>query len=154
LGGSFELYQVAGSGVLSGNSVAPVGNNFQVKGFGNFSGSPETQMIMQDNTNDASELPQWRANKAAWEPGVRTVGLEELDCLGIDRKGNLYWDGKPVEVRHVWLTRWQKVGAVVIAVSAIVGAIGAATQGWVAYNDWACAAGLPAFACGETESSP
>jgi hypothetical protein len=40
--------------VLSGSSVAPVGNNFQVKGFGNFSGSPETQMIMQDNTNDAS----------------------------------------------------------------------------------------------------
>ena len=52
--GSFELYHVAGGGVLSGNSVAPVGNNFQVKGFGNFSGSPVTQMIMQDNTNDAS----------------------------------------------------------------------------------------------------
>jgi hypothetical protein len=29
--GSFELYQVAGGGVLSGSSVAPVGNNFQVK---------------------------------------------------------------------------------------------------------------------------
>jgi hypothetical protein len=70
--------------------------------------------------DELRELPQWRANKAAWEPGVRTVGLEE--CLGIDRHGNLYWDGKPVEVRHVWLTRWQKVGAVVIAVSAIVGA--------------------------------
>jgi len=52
--GSFELYRVAGGGVLSGSSVAPVGNNFQVKGFGNFSGSPVTQMIMQDNTNDAS----------------------------------------------------------------------------------------------------
>jgi hypothetical protein len=52
--GSFELYRVAGGGVLSGSSVAPVGNNFQVKGFGNFSGLPETQMIMQDNTNDAS----------------------------------------------------------------------------------------------------
>jgi hypothetical protein len=111
-------------------------------------------MAARTREDELRELPQWRANKAAWEPGVRTVGLEELDCLGIDRHGNLYWDGKPVEVRHVWLTRWQKVGAVVIAVSAIVGAIGAATQGWVAYNDWACAAGLPAFACGETEPSP
>ena len=24
------------------------------------------------------ELPLWRANKAAWEPGIRTVGLEEM----------------------------------------------------------------------------
>jgi hypothetical protein len=84
-------------------------------------------MAARTREDELKELPQWRANKAAWEPGVRTVGLEELDCLGIDRHGNLYWDGKPVEVRHVW-TRWQKVGAVVIAVSAIVGAIGAATQ--------------------------
>ena len=35
--GSFELYQVADGGVLSGSSVGAVGNNFQVKGFGNFS---------------------------------------------------------------------------------------------------------------------
>ena len=32
--GAFELYQVAGGGVLSGSSVAAVGNNFSVKGFG------------------------------------------------------------------------------------------------------------------------
>ena len=35
--GSFELYQVAGGGVLSGSSVAAVGNNFSVRGFGLFS---------------------------------------------------------------------------------------------------------------------
>jgi hypothetical protein len=71
--------------------------------------------------------------------------------LGIDRRGNLYWGGKPVEVRHFWLTRWQKVGAVIIAVSALIGAIGAAAQGWVAYDDWACRAGLPAVACAQPE---
>ena len=52
--GSFELYQVAGGGVLSGSSVAAVGNNFQVKGFGNFSEPNTTQMMMQDNSGDAS----------------------------------------------------------------------------------------------------
>jgi T5SS/PEP-CTERM-associated repeat protein len=52
--GSFELYQVGGGGVLSGSSVAPVGNNFQVKGFGFFAENGLTQMLMQDNTNDAS----------------------------------------------------------------------------------------------------
>jgi len=51
--GSFELYHVAGGGVLSGSSVAAVGNNLQVSGFGNFSGSNTTQMIMEQ----ANEAP-------------------------------------------------------------------------------------------------
>ena len=51
--GSFELYQVAGGGVLSGSSVAAVGNNLQVSGLGNFSGSSTTQMIMEQ----ANEAP-------------------------------------------------------------------------------------------------
>src|SRR5262249_26132424 len=53
-----------------------------------------------------------RAVARSWPAGVRT-GRRRGDCLGIDRRGNLYWDGRPVEVRHFWLTRWQKVGAVV-----------------------------------------
>ena len=48
--GSFELYQVAGGGVLSGSSVAAVGNNFTVEGFGNFSEFSTTQMMMQGNS--------------------------------------------------------------------------------------------------------
>ena len=52
--GSFELYQVAGGGVLSGSSVAPVGNNFQVRGFGFFSENNTTQMLMQDNSGDTA----------------------------------------------------------------------------------------------------
>jgi hypothetical protein len=67
--GSFELYQVASGGVLSGSSVAPVGNNFQVKGFGKFSGSPETQMIMQDTSFDflrgQLELYTYQSNTAS-----------------------------------------------------------------------------------------
>jgi Peptidase M10 serralysin C terminal len=51
--GAFELYRVVGGGVLSGNSAGSVGNNFQVKGFGFFSAS-STQMLMQDNSGDAS----------------------------------------------------------------------------------------------------
>jgi hypothetical protein len=65
--------------------------------------------------DELKEVPLWTANKQAWPPGVRTIGQDELDCLGVDRRGNLYWDGKPVEVRHFSLTLWQKVGAVIIA---------------------------------------
>jgi hypothetical protein len=95
------------------------------------------------------------ANKELWPPGVREIAMQEQDCLGIDRHGNLYWDGKPVEVRHFWLslllTRWQQVGAVIIVVSALFGAIGAAAQGWVAYEDWACRAGWPAVGCAQLD---
>jgi hypothetical protein len=67
--------------------------------------------------------------------------------LGIDRRGNLYWDGKPVEVRHLALTLGQKLWAGVVAVSVIVGAIGAGLQGWTAYHDWACKVGWWAIIC-------
>ena len=72
------------------------------------------------------EVPLWKANKGAWPPGVRPIGMDEADCLGVDRRGNLYWDGKPVEVRNFALTFGQKVWAGIVAVSAVVGAVGAA----------------------------
>jgi len=84
------------------------------------------------------EVPLWKANKGAWPPGVRPIGMDEADCLGVDRRGNLYWDGKPVEVRNFALTFGQKVWAGIVAVSAVVGAVGAAAQGWVSYHEWAC----------------
>ena len=98
--------------------------------------------------DELKEVPLWTANKQAWPPGVRAIGQDELDCLGVDRRGNLYWDGKPVEVRHFSLTFWQKVGAVIIAGSALVAAIGAGFQGWTAYHDWACRVDWPAATCG------
>jgi hypothetical protein len=42
-------------------------------------------MAARTREDELKELPQWRANKAAWEPGVRTVGLEELDCPPLRR---------------------------------------------------------------------
>lgn len=108
-------------------------------------------MTARTREEELREVPLWKPNEQTWPPGVRRIGSDELDCLGIDRRGNLYWDGKPVEVRHFWLTRWQKVGAVIIAISALIGAIGAAAQGWVAYEDFACRAGWPAIACAQSE---
>jgi hypothetical protein len=100
--------------------------------------------------DDLKDVPLWKANKEAWPPGVRSVGIEEIDCLGVDRRGNLYWDGKAVEVRRLLLTRKQALWGIVVGVFAIVGAFGAAAQGWAAYNDWACRAGWPAVVCART----
>ncbi len=40
-------------------------------------------------------------------------------------------DLREVEVRHIWLTRWQKLEAVIIVICALVGALAAAMQGRV-----------------------
>ena len=108
-------------------------------------------MIARTREDELREVPLWKANKELWPPDVREIAMEEQDCLGIDRYGNLYWDGRPIEVRHILLTRRQAVWAVIIAISALIGAIGAATQGLVAYADWACTAGLPSIGCAQRE---
>ena len=110
-------------------------------------------MTARSREDELREVPLWKANKERWPPGVREIAMEEQDCLGIDRYGNLYWDGRPIEVRYFWLTltRWQQVGAVIVVVSALLGAIGAATQGWVAYADWACRADWPTVGCAQRE---
>ena len=55
------------------------------------------------------------------------------------------------EVRHIRLTRWQKLGAVIIVMYALVGALAAAMQGLVAYEEVACRAGWPSFSCAQDE---
>ena len=68
-------------------------------------------MTARSREDELREVPLWKANKERWPPGVRETAMEEQDCLGIDRRGNLYWDGKPIEVRYfgLTLTRWQQV---------------------------------------------
>ena len=87
--GSFELYQIAGGGVLSGSSVAAVGNNFSVRGFGLFFEPGTTQMIMQGNsgaTLGQLELYTYQPNTASFSGiDVGTVGsnLTFLGCADI-----------------------------------------------------------------------
>ncbi len=62
-----------------------------------------------------------------------------MQLLGFDKDGNFYWDGKPVEVRRTFsLTRWQKVGAFIVAAAAIAGGIGGLVQGIAAGHDLGC----------------
>ena len=46
---------------------------------------------------EMKEVPLWTANQDRWPPGVRTISMDqEMDCLGVDRLGNLYSDGTPL----------------------------------------------------------
>ena len=55
---------------------------------------------MADRAQELRDIPLRPANKSTWPEGVRTVSTDEQDALGVDAKGELYWHGKPVEIRR------------------------------------------------------
>jgi hypothetical protein len=85
---------------------------------------------------------------------VHTIGIHDLTRLSIDNDGRLYWDGKPVEVsRRILMSRKQVLGATVIAVFVVIGALGAAIQGAAAARDWACRLGWTTQYCAPSPNS-
>src|SRR5262249_41142486 len=103
---------------------------------------------MTDRTreDELKEVPLWKANKKLWPPGVREIDIEEQDCLGIDRYGNLYWDGRPIEVRYILLTPRQTVWAVIIAVSVLM-----ARSVRLPRDGWRMRTGLVALVCHQSD---
>ena len=97
---------------------------------------------MSDREQELKEVPIRPANKAAWPKGIRSISYDEADALGVDAKGELYWHGKPVEIRRPLDLTWtQNALAIIVAV------FGAVTQGFAAYNEWACKVGWKSMAC-------
>ncbi|GAB5507594.1 MAG: hypothetical protein Rhirs2KO_27570 [Rhizobiaceae bacterium] len=92
----------------------------------------------QSRKAELQAVPIWRPNKAKWPNTIRSVGIDELDNLGVDRVGNLFWDGKPIEVRRLLLTRGQRIAAISIALIGFFAALGTVVQGSVAAHSWLC----------------
>ena len=97
-------------------------------------------MADQVRSEELNEAPRWKTHEQAWPPAVRPV-------VGIDGRGILYWDGKPVQSRQLVLTRGQKILAVLVALAVIAGGLGCFVQGFLTYHDWACREGLPTVPC-------
>jgi hypothetical protein len=47
-----------------------------------------------------NKYPHARSKQAqpGWPAGVTVITLKGLDHLGVDERGRLYWDGKPIEI--------------------------------------------------------
>jgi hypothetical protein len=109
--------------------------------------------VARENTQREEQLrrvPLQKIDMSKWPTNVRQIALAEAGGLGIDSDGRLYWNGKPVEIvgRRLDLTSAQAVVGLVVAFFTIVGATGAAVQGWTAYHDWACRNNArPFYAC-------
>ena len=74
---------------------------------------------------DLKEVPPKKATPDKWPRGVRTIGLDEMNALGVDATGTLYWHGKSVAVRRIEL----RLNELVILG---IGAVGALLSGLVA----------------------
>jgi hypothetical protein len=81
--------------------------------------------------------------------------MTDLSRLSIDTDGRLYWDGKPVEVhRRLMMSRVQIIGASLISAVIVLGAAGAALQGWSAAHDWGCKLGWFTSHCARPTPAP
>jgi len=103
---------------------------------------------MSDREQELKEMPHRPPDQSTWPKGIRSISIDEAGALGVDAKGDLYWHGKPVEIRRpLDLTKGQFFLAAVVALATVIAAIGAVAQGFAAYNDWACKVGWKAAAC-------
>lgn len=77
--------------------------------------------MMTDRTEEFARVPFQPVDKSTWPAHVRGIGIDELDALGIDAERQLYWHGKPIEIRKsLQLTFWQNVGAATVSIATVV----------------------------------
>jgi len=100
-----------------------------------------------ERERELKEAPLRKPDKATWPEGVRPISIDEMDGIGVDADGDLYWHGKRVTRTRVDLNWRQVIYAGFILLFTAIAACGAAVQGWTAYQDWACKVGWRAVAC-------
>ncbi len=70
-----------------------------------------------------------------WPADVWSIGLDRLDLLGVDERGNLHWNGAPIEIkRPLSLSVWQRVGAAMVVIATVVSAISAMISAYAAIH--------------------
>jgi hypothetical protein len=103
---------------------------------------------MDGREQELKEVPHRPADQSTWPKGIRTISIDEVGALGVDAKGELYWHGKPVEIRRPLDLTWrQKLVAGIVATATVFAALGAVAQGFAAYSEWACKVGWKSAAC-------
>jgi hypothetical protein len=85
-----------------------------------------------------------------WPQDVQGISMEGLGLLGLDRRTQLYWDGRPIVIRRrLSLSPWQKLATVIIA----LGGLGAVAQGIDSGHNFGCKLQLWTIGCGAITAS-
>jgi hypothetical protein len=72
---------------------------------------------------ELKEVPPQKARPEDWPKGVRTIGLDEMNALGVDANGTLYWHGKSVAIRRIELRNKELILAAFATVATVVQAL-------------------------------
>jgi hypothetical protein len=100
---------------------------------------------MNERKRELELAPIRKANPSTWPKGVRPISIDEVDGIGVDSRGDLYWHGKRVETRTRLALNWRQIlYAGFLVAFAGLSAAGAIVQGWASYNEWACKVEWPA----------
>ena len=71
------------------------------------------------------EVPPKKPAPEDWPKGVRTIGLDEMNALGVDADGTLYWHGKSVAIRRLELRNAELFLATVAAFGTLLSGLAA-----------------------------
>lgn len=85
-------------------------------------------------------MPFQSADPSKWPKGVRVIGLGEMNGLGVDIDGRLYWHGKPVEIigQRLVLTFRARVYALILGAGALATFLATTGDGLTAVADCLC----------------
>ena len=87
-------------------------------------------------------------DSSSWPKGVRGITIGEMDKIGVDGDGRLYWDGKQIEIsKRLDLSKGERWFALIVGAFAIFGSIGAVAQGWAAAHQWSCQTKIASVGC-------
>ena len=118
---------------------------------------PENAPAASQDARSAADDPPGKPDRPPEKSSrnIHPLATADLSRLSIDNDGRLYWDGKPVEVRRrIQMSRAQAVGASIVSVFIVIGAIGAAVQGSLALRDWGCRMGWTTSYCSIPAAPP
>lgn len=83
-----------------------------------------------------------------WPSDVERISLEDLGRLGINARQELFWDGRPVEIRRrLTFTGFQKFVAFVVTICAILGGLGGFVMGFNNASVFLCARQVTYLSC-------
>ena len=74
--GLYEIYDIGGNAILTGNFLGQVGTDFQFAGLGAFNGSDTTDMLLRSATTGQFEVYDISNNNITNAANLGTVGLD------------------------------------------------------------------------------
>ncbi len=74
---------------------------------------------------ELERIPPRKVDRSTWPKKVRPIGVDEMDALGVDDTGTLYWHGKSVAVRRIELRSWELWLAVLATVGTLLSGLAA-----------------------------